>query len=372
MMRQDRLNQAKRYQKIRQNLALFHLVWTPFILYLGVQLPISLILRDSAYQMIRNSYGALALYFLIFSLMILIIDLPMAYYSGYILEQKFGLSNQTPRSWAWDFTKKSVLSFLFSLALILGLYALVWNFADRWWIIAWASYVFVSILMGKIFPLFIVPLFYQYSPVEDEVLRNRIFNLANRFQMPLQNIYSLNLSKTTKKANAAFMGLGKTKRVVLSDTLLGSFTHDEIEMVLAHELGHYKHKDIIKQLSLGTLLSFIAFWCAWRLMNPLASHFNIQGVSDIASLPLLFLIFYVVMLILTPLQNGASRMVERAADLFALKHYPEPAIFISCMQKLGEVNLSDPEPNPIYEWFFYDHPAIGKRIQLAERYLKGA
>jgi STE24 endopeptidase len=161
------------------------------------------------------------------------------------------------------------------------------------------------------------------------------------------------------------MGMGKTKRVVLSDTLMEKFSHDEIETVVAHELGHFKHKDIWKQLSVGLFTSLAAFWIAFKLMNPLAETLGFEGVSDIAALPVLFLLFYLFSLILMPMQNGFSRWIERAADRFALEAYPRPEVFASCMNKLAEVNLADPNPSPLYEWLFFDHPSIGKRIQMA-------
>ncbi|HXV28147.1 MAG TPA: M48 family metallopeptidase, partial [bacterium] len=286
--------------------------------------------------------------------------------SGYVLEHQFDLSNQNLAAWIKDFIKKTVLSFIFSLALIEVLFFLIWNFTGHWWVFAWAGFALVSYGVGKIFPVWIIPLFYKYGKVESESLTKRIIDLAARYGLPVENVYTLNLSKTTKKANAAFMGIGRTKRVVLSDTLIQNFSENEIETVVAHELGHFKHRDIWRQLALGLVTSLFAFWLAFRVMDPLSGQFGLQGAGDIASLPLLFLIFYAVSLILMPLQNGFSRWLERGADRFALQACPERDIFISCMEKLGQVNLANPNPHPVYEWFFYDHPSIHKRIQMAK------
>jgi len=226
----------------------------------------------------------------------------------------------------------------------------------------------MSYILGKVFPVFIVPLFYKYGKVENESLKQRIFDLAKRYGLPVENVYSLNLSRTTKKANAAFMGMGKTKRVVLSDTLLAHFTADEIEAVVAHELGHFKHKDIWKSLGLGLMSSFAGFWMVFRVLDPAARAFGFQGVGDIGALPLVFLIFFGFHLLMMPLQNGFSRMLERAADRFALTAFPQKEAFISCMDKLSRVNLADPDPHPLVEWLFYDHPAISKRIKAAREW----
>ena len=345
-----------------------NLVFTPAILLLTFTTPISAQLKLHAANLSSNNYAVASIYFLFFSLFMLVFDLPLSYYSGFVLEHRFGLSNQTLGAWIVDTAKKSVLSFVLSLLLLLALYALIWTYPENWWVYAWAAYAVVSYVMGKIFPVFIIPMFYKYGNVEDEVLKTKIFSMAEKQGLPVENVYSLNLSKTTKKANAAFMGIGKTKRVVLSDTLIENFTHEEIETVVAHELGHFKHKDIWKQLFVGLVISFIGFWVAFKVMGPLSVRFGFEGIWDISALPLLFFVFYLFSLILTPAQNGFSRWIERQADEFALRVFPYPKVFISCMTKLAEVNLSNPKPGALYEWFFFDHPSISKRIQMAEKW----
>ena len=320
-MDKNQEKQAKEYQKIRQKLTLFNLVWTPALLWLVIGTGISVKLYEMSAS-VSNPYGILTIYFLFFSLVLLVFDLPLSYYSGFALEHRFHLSNQTLGAWIKETLKKSVLSFLLSLLLLLALYALIWNSRTHWWLYAWVAYAGVSYVMGKLFPVFIVPIFYKYGPVENASLKERILGMAKKHGMPVENVYSLNLSKTTKKANAAFMGLGKTKRVVLSDTLLSNFSSEEIETVVAHELGHFKHKDIWKQLGFGLISSLAAFWIAYRCMPSFSASLGFSGVEDIRSLPLLFLIFYFFSLILMPLQNGFSRWMERLADLFSLEAYP--------------------------------------------------
>jgi STE24 endopeptidase len=359
---------AKSYQRKKQILTLFHLLFTPLLLWMVAATPLSSSFREWAAQLSAQSYGIVAGYFLFFSLFMLAIDLPFAFYSGYLLEHRYELSNHTLRSWAADFFKRAVLSFALSLALVMALYALIWHFPASWWLWAWAGYAAVSYILGKLFPVFIVPLFYRYGPVADESLKERVRALAGRYGMPVKNIFSLNLSRTTKKANAAFMGLGRSKRVVLSDTLLDQFSAGEIEMVLAHEIGHFKHRDIWKQLGFGLIASFFGFWFAFLAADGLSNAFGFSGVQDVAALPLIFLVFYAFSLVLMPLQNGFSRRMERAADRFALESCPEAEAFISCMEKLAAVNLADPAPHPAYEWFFYDHPSIGKRVEAARKW----
>ena len=363
------LSRAKDYQKKKQVLTLVHLVWTPVVLGLMILTPFSHLLKQTAVAIAAQPYLTAALYTLLFILFLSLADFPFTVYSGFVLEHRFQLSNETFAAWLKDYAKKMALSTGFTILLILGLYALIWNFPFHWWLAAWAGYALVSYGLGKIFPVWIVPLFYKYGKVESEGLKKRILNLASRYGMPVENVYSINLSKTTKKANAAFMGMGRTKRVVLSDTLLDSFTEDEIETVVAHELGHFKHRDIWKQLGFGLLVSFLTFRIAFLAMEPAAKALGFDGAGDIGSLPLLFLFFFFFTLFLMPLQNGFSRWMERAADRFALTAFPYPKVFISCMEKLGRVNLADPDPNPVFEWIFYDHPSIGKRIRMAKALL---
>lgn len=359
---------AKAYQRQKQILSLWNLVWTPLLLLLVFASGISGTLKLWALGISDHFYASVAIYFFFFSVLLWIIDLPLSYYSGYILEHRYGLSAHTLRSWTADLLKRSVLSLLIAVALMLALYAVMKHFEGDWWIYAWAGYALFSYGFGKLFPVFILPLFYRYSPIASESLQKRIYALAAKYGMIVENIYSLNLSRTTKKANAAFMGLGKTKRIVLSDTLLEHFSDEEIESVLAHELGHFKHKDILKQLVLGLAASFLGFWVTFKLMQWAVSAFQFSAATDLAAMPVLFLFLYGFTVFLMPLQNLCSRAMERAADFFALEALQNSRTFISAMQKLGELNLADPRPHPLYEWFFYSHPAIWKRIRMAEEW----
>ncbi len=359
---------AQQYQRIRRRLTLIHLVLTPALLVIFLLSGLHLLFKDWAMAMSGSGdWLVIACYFTLFSLFFLVFDLPFSYYAGYRLEHQFALSNQTLSAWAGDLTKKSLLSFVLSLALVELLYLLIRVAPGTWWIWAWGAYAFVSYVLGKIFPVLIVPLFYKYGKVEDQALAERIKGLASRFGMPLQNVYSLNLSKTTKKANAAFMGIGKTRRVVLSDTLMVNFSHDEIEMVVAHELGHFKARDVWRLLGFGLIVSAVAFYAGFHGMNLWAQSFGIQSASDIAGLALLFLIFYGVSFVLMPAQNAYSRRREFAADRFALNACQAPDVFISCMQKLGTVNLAEENPPAWYERMFYDHPSLARRIRVGEQ-----
>lgn len=363
------VTKAKEYQRIRRKLTLANLALTPALLVLLLASGFHLLFRDwAAATAGTNEWLTVAVYFLLLSVFFLVFDLPLAFYSGFALEHQFGLSNQTFAAWIKDLAKRSLLSFAVSLFLIEGLYGIIRAAPGSWWLWAWGGYAFVSYAMGKVFPVVIVPLFYKYGKLEDRELAEQVTRLAARFGLPVENVYSLNLSKTTKKANAAFMGIGRTKRVVLSDTLISNFTHAEIENVVAHELGHYKHRDIWRLLGFGLATSLAAFYVGSCGMTAWAPLLGVRTVADPAGLPLLFLIFYAAGLTLAPFQRAFSRHCERQADLFALKACGAPDVFITCMKKLGEVNLAELDPPGWYEFLFYDHPSLAKRIRMAERH----
>ncbi len=355
---------AKEYQRIKKTLALLHLFLTPALLVLWCFSGLANGTRELIAS--QNPFVEAALFFGLFSIFFFAVDLPLSYYSGFVIEHRFNLSNLTFGKWIFETLKRTLLSFIFSLFLIEGLYFLIRFQPQNWWIWAWAAYAGVSWVMGKLFPVFIVPLFYKYQPLPEGELKTRILELLSRYGLPAANLFSLNLSKTTKKANAAFMGLGKTKRVVLSDTLLEQFSAEEIEQVVAHELGHFKHQDIWKQLALGLLISFLCFSGGFYGMEHMIPVLGLKSAADPAGLPLLFLVFLGVSYLSMPLTNGFSRVCEYAADRFALEACRNREVFISMMAKLGQVHLADPDPAAWYEWLFYDHPSIKKRIAAAQ------
>jgi STE24 endopeptidase len=368
-MPQD-LEKAKAYQRKKYFVALFHLGLQLLLLALFIASGASLLAKRGAEELARQFYSQATIYYSVFFIYLWVFDFLTALYSGFHLERVYGLSNQNFRGWLVEFAKRTLLSYGLSLLLVLGLYGLIRGFPGEWWIWAWGAFAGVSYLLGQLFPVLIVPLFYKYSRVENEALRGRIFALVKRFGLPLENVYSLNLSKTTKKANAMFAGLGRTKRLVLSDTLLRNFTEEEIESVVAHELGHYKHRDLWHHLGFNAVTSFFGFGLAFYALRRLTPFFGYEGASDLAAFPLLYLVFSLLGVLLTPLSNAYSRWREREADRFALKAMGASG-FIPAMEKLALLNLADPKPHPLIEWWFYTHPPIEKRIRMAKGFLAG-
>jgi STE24 endopeptidase len=230
----------------------------------------------------------------------------------------------------------------------------------------------LSVIFARLVPVVILPMFYKITPLDDEELRNKITALAKDAGIRVENVFRFNMSKNTRKANAAFTGIGKSKRILLGDTLLDNYGKNEIETVVAHELGHYKRKHIIKNIIIGTVSSFGTLYLMSVLYNISISWFGFSRIQEIAALPILSVWAMLIALIETPLTNILSRRFEYEADEYAVTVTNKPAAFISTLNKLTEQNLGDKNPHPFVEWFFYSHPSITNRVNAIRRFIMQA
>jgi STE24 endopeptidase len=297
-----------------------------------------------------------------------ILFFPLNFYSQYILEHKYNLSNQTVARWFLENLKGLMLSLVIGVPILLIFYYTM-NTYGSWWWLPFAIIMFViSVLLARIVPVLILPLFYKLVPYENESLKEKIQKLAKDAGIKLQNIYRFDMSKNTKKANAAFTGIGKSKRILLGDTLIENYSDDEIETVIAHELGHYKKKHIVKNIIRGTLLSFLTLFIISSLYEVSLSWFGFESIIQISALPLLVLWSMLIGLIESPIGSAISRKYEYEADEYAVEVTRKPDAFVSTLKKLTEQNLSDKEPHPFVEWFFYSHPSIRNRLNALKKY----
>jgi STE24 endopeptidase len=227
---------------------------------------------------------------------------------------------------------------------------------------------FISVFLARVAPVIIFPLFYKFKNLESDEIRRRITRLLDDQGIPIKGIYSFNLSKDTKKANAGFTGIGRSKRIILSDTLIGQFTPDEIAVVFAHEMGHYKKRHIVKSIALGAFSIFLSFYLCGELYRLTLGYLGFAHVYDIAAIPVLFFYLTLFSLVTMPLSNALSRKYEREADRYALEVTRDREAFISSMEKLADMNLADRDPNPVTEFMLYSHPSIKKRIAFARKH----
>jgi STE24 endopeptidase len=287
---------------------------------------------------------------------------PLNYYTGFYLEHKYKLSNQTLLGWMWEDAKGLFISLVIGIPILFFFFWLLNKYGAIWWLPMAVLLFILSVLLARIVPVFILPLFYKITPLEDDDLKSRINKLAKDAGIKVQDVYKFNMSKNTKKANAAFTGIGKSKRILLGDTLLDNFSKNEIETVLAHELGHYKKKHIIKNIIIGTATSFFTLFFIAYFYDKSVVWFNFISRTDISALPLLSLWTMLIGIILTPIGNIISRKYEYEADEYAVTSTGKPGEFIVTLEKLNDQNLGDKDPNPFVEWFFYSHPSVKKRI----------
>ena len=294
-----------------------------------------------------------------------ILTLPISYWSGFVVEHRFGLSTQSLGGWIWKKVKGYIVGAILGLLLMSGLYGLIWSTGPYWWLWAAGGWLLLGLVMGHLVPVLILPLFYKVTRLDDVQLLERLRRIAEGTGLTVEGVYRLVLSKETRKANAALAGLGNTRRVLLGDTLLEQFTTEEIEVVFAHEVGHHVHRHLIKNVVLSVFFAGAGFWVVDRVLASISDQLGYAGIGDPRALPLILLVLSLFGLILSPLQNGISRFFERQCDRYALDRTGLRESYRSAFIKLARVNKSDPDPNPLVVWLFYSHPPIRQRVAMA-------
>ncbi|HZP22914.1 MAG TPA: M48 family metallopeptidase [Terriglobales bacterium] len=327
-------------------------------------------LRDWSYLGARQHYFyAVFLYVLMFSIIAKVINSPLDFF-GFRLEHRYHLSNQKLRSWLWDECKGWLLSLVLGAIMVELVYAIIRLAPQRWWIIAWAVFVGLFLLMAQLAPVVLMPIFYKFEPLANDSLRERLTRLGERAGTRVRGVYEWKLSEKSNKANAALTGLGSTRRIILADTLLQNYSDDEIEAVLAHELGHHVHKHILKGILTQVAVTFLGFWLINLVLRFVLAREWFPALDprlyDFANLPLIVLVATVLGIVLMPALNAISRHHERQADRYAWENTPAIGPFITAMQKLAEQNLAEREPAKWIEFLFHSHPSIGKRVAAAE------
>ena len=353
---------SKKYNNTKLAIGIGKSIVSFIFLYLFISLGYSLKLQNYIQAYTGNHYLVFILFVFAIGIFGSVLFMPINIYTGYYLEHKYNLSNQTFFKYFLENLKSMLVGLVIGIPILLLFFFVINQFADLWWLVFAAAMFLVSVVLSQLFPILIMPIFYKVIPLRDEELKSRISNLAKGAGIKVENVFSFDMSKNTKKANAAFTGLGKTKRIILGDTLLNEYSKDEIETVIAHELGHYKHKHIIKNLIFGTVSSFLTFFVISILYKNSLSWFDFESITQIAALPLLSLWAMIIGLIQSPIGNILSRKYEYEADRYAIESTLKPESFINTLNKLTDQNLGDREPHPFIEWFFYSHPSIKNRI----------
>lgn len=359
---------SKKYNNTKLFIGITKGIFSFILLFLFVMLGYSLRLEEFIRFHTQNNYLVFIIYVFAIGIFSSILFAPVNFYTGFYLEHKYNLSNQTFKKYVLENLKSMMVGLVIGVPILLLFFFVLNQFEDLWWLVFASAMFLISVVLSQIFPILIMPIFYKITPLNDDELKARITKLAKGAGITVQNVFSFNMSKNTKKANAAFTGLGKTKRIILGDTLLNDYTKDEIETVIAHELGHYKYKHIQKNILFGTAASFLTFFLISLLYKLSISWFDFNNILQIAALPVLSLWAMLIGLVQTPIGNILSRKYEYEADRYAVESTLKPRSFISTLNKLTDQNLGDRKPHPFVEWFFYSHPSVKNRINALEKF----
>lgn len=313
---------------------------------------------------------AAGLYFVLLMVILDLVTLPLSYVSGLKLPRDYGLSRQDFQGWLGDHVKSLSMGIIFGAVAVAAVYGLMQWLPDWWWLGAWTGLMAVSLVLTVLAPVFIIPLFFKMKPMNDGELKSRLEALAERTGVKVGGIYVIEFAAKTAQANAAVMGLGGTKRVAISDTLIDQYTPEEIELVMAHELAHQRHNDVWRLYAFqGVVLLAVFIVAAW-LYELLVPVLDFTSIIDPAALPLLLAVFFAAGLPAMPVLAWFSRRRETAADAFALEVSDDPDVFISAMTRLTDQNLAEARPSGFLDRLGQDHPSYEDRVKMAVEFSK--
>ena len=297
-----------------------------------------------------------------------IAGLPFDLYDTFVLEKKYGFSTITWRLWITDLIKAVLISAILMGVMISAFMAFIHYLKATWWFWAWAFFTLFEITLMWLYPVLIAPLFNKFEPIKDEALREKINALLNKAGLKAKGIYQVDEGKRSKHTNAYFTGIGKTKRIVLYDTLLSSHTPEEIVAVLAHEIGHWKKKHILKQLSFMIVASLVLLYCVYLIVNwqALYNAFGLNYQPVYAGLFLVSLYLGAAGFFLSPIGAAITRRYEREADRMAFDLTGTALPMINALKRLAKDNLTNLHPHPFYVWFYYSHPPLIERIEYLQ------
>ena len=363
----EKQKQAKECARIRRRLWLVDTIFSALYFLAWIVLGWAVSLREQLTDVTTNQWLLVPMFVAVFGGIFFVLNLPLGYYSGFVLPHRFGQSNQTLNDWIMDQIKGLAVGLPLGLILIELLYLALRVTGELWWLWAAGGLLVFNVLLINLAPILIMPLFNKYIPLGEEHkdLADRLLRLAERENTKVRGVFKFDMSKRTKSANAALTGIGNTRRIILGDTLINEFTPDEIETVLAHELGHHVHRDIPVLVTFGMLSTTLGLFLASLGLNWAIGAFGFSSPADVAALPALGLIFGAYDLLTMPLNNAVSRWRENMADDYALQATGKNEAFASAFTRLANQNLGEIDPEKWVVFMFYSHPPLGERIAKA-------
>jgi len=365
----EALQKAVRYSRLHERLWLVSTVWGFMLDGVSLASGTPRTLADAIRAVVRPRFQAPA-FVLAWSLQEWLLGLPLAYYGGYVIEKRYGLTKQSRRGWFVDHIKGFGVGAVINTPLTTGFLFVAHRYPQRWWIIASAIALPVTVLFAGLYPVLVAPIFNKYETLEDDDLAERVRRMSEAEGVRVSRVMRMDMSRQTSKANAFFAGVGRSKRIVLADTLIDQFTPKEVETVVAHELAHQVHRDTWKLIGLSGIATVSGAWLLHKVFPLIVrrthSLTSASTLGDPASLPLVGLMTGVFGQLAMPVVNAYIRRVERRADRFAVRLTQDPQAFIGAMRRLQQTNLTDPDPPAWVRVLLHSHPSIGERVRWAE------
>jgi len=309
--------------------------------------------------------GAGVLFVLILLAVGTVLDIPFSLYSNFKIEKRYGFNTMTMRIWLADFIKSAIISFVLGAFVVMVILSIIQGSPVLWWLWVWLFLLLFGVFMMYVSPYIIEPLFFKFEPIKKEGLEEKIRTLAERAGIKVSKIFQVDASRRSRHSNAYFTGIGQVKRIVLFDTLIEQMTEEEILAVLAHEMGHWKKRHVIKRLIQTEAIAFCSLVAAFYLLawEQLPALFNLADASFYVRVIIVGFLGFLVMFPLTPLFSYLSRRDEQEADRFAAELTGNPKAMASALVQLSKENLSNLHPHPLYAKFYYSHPPVVERIR---------
>ena len=364
----ERQKKARQYARIRRRFSIFGMGISGVYALAWLMFGWGSSLQGVLQSISTSPAVVIALFAAAFGGIISLLSLPIDFYTDFVLPHRYGQSVQALKDWVLDQLKGLAVGLPLGLGLLEITYALLRWQPDSWWLWVGGVMILFSVLLANLAPVLLMPIFNKFVPLGDEhaELVERLMNLAKRTGARVKGVYKMDLSRRTPSANAFVTGLGSTRRIVLGDTLISEFTIDEIEAVMAHELGHQVHNDIPIGIVLESLTTLVGLFLASLGLHWGITVFGLSGPADASSLPLLVVLMGLYSLVTMPLSNAFSRWREKRADEFSLQVTHNGPAFASALTRLANQNLAEVDPEPWVEVLFYSHPALQKRINMAQ------
>ena len=356
-----------RHSRIADTLYFVANAWTVGMLLLLLKTGAARWMKKVAERVTKKPFVVAMLTIALLIVALAILDFPLAYYSGFVVPHQFDLTDQSFGSWMTDMVKGLAVN-LAILMPVGALALLAMRRTKRWWLALWLGSIPLILLAVIVSPILLDPIFNKFEPLKDQVLKQKLLDLASRAGIEGGRVYEVNKSKQTKTMNAYVNGIGPTARIVMWDTLLAKLDHDEVLAVMGHEMGHYVLRHIWNGLAFTLALSLFVFFAGQKIVDRGLARRGFSSAGDPAAIPWVMLVFFVIGFFMTPIGAAYSRYGEHESDMFSLEltHLNEP--MATAFRKMAEDSKRDPSPHPFIKYWRYSHPPIAERIPFALAY----